>query len=63
MAEQITKGEHDPDYIGDGVYVSHDGYHVWLETLGGGPHHQIGLEPAVFNALIKYRERVGMPPK
>jgi hypothetical protein len=40
-------------YLGDGVYASFDGYQIWLAAN----HHAnrvIALEPAVFEALIKY---------
>ncbi len=46
-----------PQYIGDGVYVAFDGYHVWLLT---GSHREeeatnkIALEPHVVAALVKY---------
>lgn len=46
----------DPDYIGDGVYVDHDGYQVWIkpDIQGRG----VALEPAVFASLISYLKRV-----
>lgn len=40
-------------YLGDGVYASFDGYHVWLAVN----HHTnkvVALEPSVFTALTKY---------
>ena len=48
----------EPAYIGDGVYVSYDGYHIWLAAN----HHTnkvIALEPAVILELIKYIKRAG----
>jgi len=45
-------------YLGDGVYASFDGYHIWLRT---GSHddadatNRIALEPAVFESLLEYR--------
>lgn len=45
-------------YLGDGVYATFDGYYIWLTT---GSHEQsdatnrIALEPAVFNALLRYQ--------
>ena len=44
-------------YLGDAVYVSFDGYHIWLRT-GDGNNQRIALEPAVFDALIDYRRRL-----
>ncbi len=46
-------------YIGDSVYASFDGYHIWLATenqLPGDPSNEIALDPSVFESLIKYRE-------
>ncbi len=44
-------------YLGDGVYASYDGYHIWLAAN----HHEnkvVALEPEVFDSLIKYREEL-----
>lgn len=39
-------------YLGDGLYASFDGHHIWVRTgCGGG---RIALDPDVFNALVKY---------
>lgn len=48
----------DPEYLGDGVYATFDGWHIWLRT---GSHEEasatnsIALEPSVFAALLKYQ--------
>jgi hypothetical protein len=50
----------DMDYLGDGVYVGHDGYQVWLTT---GSHHSpelVALDPEVLKALVNYAKRVGI---
>lgn len=39
-------------YLGDGVYVAFDGYHIWLQTQEG---NKIALEPVVLEQLDKYR--------
>lgn len=45
----------DRRYLGDGVYVGHDGYHVWLTTEDGiRTTNEIALEPAVMLMLWKY---------
>jgi len=45
-------------YIGDSVYVGHDGYHVWIYTDNGfGPRNSIALEPDVFDALVLWNKR------
>lgn len=44
-------------YLGDGVYASFDGYHIWIKV-----HDQytceIALEPDVLDNLIRYRQTV-----
>lgn len=47
------------EYLGDGVYASFDGYHIWLAAN----HHTnkvVALEPSVFEALIRYKKRLDM---
>jgi hypothetical protein len=47
----------DYEYIGDGVYVSHDGFQMWLHV---GAHHNppvVALEPEVMDSLIEYYKR------
>lgn len=44
------------DYIGDGVYVQSDGYHIWIGLQQD--REMIALEPPVFEALIRYRDRI-----
>ena len=48
-------------YLGDSVYASFDGYHVWLTTENGypdDPRNKIALEPAVYQALLDWYERL-----
>ena len=45
-------------YIGDGVYVSFDGYQIWLAVN----HHDntvVALEPKVMKALVAYAKELG----
>lgn len=42
-------------YLGDGIYASHDGYHVWLCTLEG---QRLALDPDVITALVNYNLRI-----
>ena len=57
----------EPEYLGDGVYVRFDSYHVWLLT---GSHREeeatntIALEPAVLDALLRYIRKANkqVPP-
>jgi hypothetical protein len=46
----------DREYLGDGVYASHDGYQIWLAVN----HHAnvvIALEPSVMDRLKDYEAR------
>ena len=49
------------EYLGDGVYVSHDGFMLRLSTEREGREHYIYLEPAVLNALYEYVRRRSKP--
>ena len=42
------------DHLGDGVYASFDGYHIWLDTRAQPDVNRIALEPEVYEALILY---------
>ena len=54
MAQDNTQRE----YIGDGVYVFHDGYHIWLTTDRSDGRHRIALEPSVLAALNDFAKRL-----
>jgi hypothetical protein len=47
---------HPEAYLGDGLYVSFDGYHFILRAPREGGDHWVGLEPDVFEALLKFRK-------
>ncbi len=40
-------------YLGDGVYASYDGYHIWL-AANRSTNKVVALEPQVLQQLIKY---------
>lgn len=47
------------DYLGDGVYVDYDGYHIVLTTEDGVRQtNKIALDGQVMSALDRYRERL-----
>lgn len=50
--KQAGAGFKDVKYIGDGVSVGHDNYHIWLFT--GHPAQCIALCPEVMSRLQKY---------
>ncbi len=45
-------------YIGDGVYVFNDGFHVILETPRDGRMETIYLELSVYIKLVQYANKV-----
>jgi len=47
----------DQKYLGDGVYVGHDGYQLWL-SVGDNKNWSIALEPKVLNQLIEYYNKL-----
>ena len=46
---------YNPTYIGDGVYTSHDGYQIKLETLEG---HVIYLDDSTYKALVAWNTQL-----
>lgn len=51
--------EQDKTYLGDSVYVSHDGYQLRLTTENGyGPSNEIFLEPHLVDTLVEYLKRI-----
>ena len=45
-------------YLGDGVYASHDGYHIVLDLRAQDSTTRIALEPQVLDSLDNYRKAV-----
>lgn len=41
------------EYVGDGVYATFDGFHVWARTLEG---MAVAFEPSCFEAFNSYAE-------
>lgn len=46
--------QQDLDYMGDGVYIGHDGYQLWLTTGSHENPELIALDPGVLNNIIRY---------
>lgn len=46
------------EHIGDGVYASFDGYHIWLKVQRGFDVESIALEPQVWEELQRYVQRL-----
>ena len=45
-------------YLGDGLYVSFDGYSIWLRAPREGGDHEVALEPPVFQALLDFVDKL-----
>jgi len=46
------------EYLGDSVYVNHDGFGLDIHLNNGeGPHTNIYMEPQVFQSLLTYIRR------
>jgi hypothetical protein len=45
-------------YLGDAVYASFDGYHIWLHLNRHDGPGLIALEPAVYESLKHYAKRI-----
>lgn len=54
----------DREYLGDGVNVGHDGWHVvlWLDSPGAFGPGAIALEPGALARLDDYRTRLAATP-
>jgi len=48
--------EQDMEYLGDGVYIGHDGYQVWLTIGSHLKEKMIALDPNVLRNLVRYAE-------
>ncbi len=46
-------------YLGDGVYIYNDGWHVVLETIRDNGMNTIFLEPDMITGLIAYAQQKG----
>lgn len=54
----MPKPEIEPEYMGDGVYASFDGYQIWLWTYREHGVHKIALEPAVYANIRAFGAKV-----
>jgi len=43
------------EYLGDGLYVEYDGYHIWLAASNGiEDTNRVALEPRVLDLFLDY---------
>lgn len=48
-------------YLGDGLYVSSDGYQIKLRAPRMGGDHEIFLEPDVLKSFLDYVDKLNSP--
>lgn len=58
MFQPIQDSTQFPAYLGDGVYASFDGYHIWLRAEGVDGVNEIAIEDSVWAALVVYHDRL-----
>lgn len=54
MDKPAVPGEGLEGYLGDGLYVSFDGYSITLRAPREGGDHVVSLEPAVYRELMDW---------
>lgn len=45
-------------YLGDGVYISYNGYNIELDLRGQDNYTKITLEPIVFKQLLEFLSQI-----
>lgn len=49
----------DKEYLGDGVYMAHDDYQIWIALYDGINYtNAIALEPGLIDKLKAYEKRM-----
>lgn len=48
----------DESYLGDGLYVTFDGWQMILRAPRCGMDHWVALEPETFTNLVRFAERI-----
>jgi hypothetical protein len=47
-----------PAYLGDGVYASHDGHHIWLTIHDHRNGRLVALDDKVMAQLVAYHKQI-----
>ncbi len=47
----------EPRHVGDGVYVSFDGYQIWL-AVNHHRHRVVALEPGVLERVVDFAREI-----
>ena len=59
---EALEGLKDPLHLGDGLYIGHDDYGVWLKAERDGRMHEVYVEPGVWQNLVLYWQRMHARP-
>ena len=54
----MTEPDRKETYLGDGLYVSFDGWQIWLRAPRQDGDHKVALEPEVFTSLLLWAEKL-----
>lgn len=46
------------EHLGDGVYASFDGYHIWLNVQRENGWERVAIEPSTFRNLLDFAKRL-----
>lgn len=49
----------EPQHLGDGVYIGHDGYQLWL-SVGDHMRPTVALEPGLAQKILDYAKKKGV---
>jgi hypothetical protein len=50
----------EPRYLGDGVYIGHDGYQIWLHANNHErPTDRIAIDHNVYVEMKRYADKLG----
>lgn len=56
----IPAGCIDGEHVGDGAYVSNDGYQIWVSTNRDGRLEAVALDAGAIEEIVGYAKRKGL---
>jgi len=54
----VTETTEDESYLGDGLYVTFDGWNMVLRAPRENGNHYVALEPETYSALLRFAEHI-----
>ncbi len=57
MSDQLLPQQDAETYLGDGLYVSFDGWHIKLRAPRPGGDHFVAMERNVYHSMLKWVAR------